>query len=134
MFLRSLKQRDYELSMKSLILFQNWLLSILKPKMDTISDRFFIDQSGQLSASYQGSAARMEIQHIERSEYEMSVYYLFQYIGNEVSDESGPVRFFYFTVTAEQMEEGLQEEEDGMFIKVLVTEINKGDIPGEVQS
>ncbi len=89
---------------------------------------FYIENNGRLNPSYQSSAARIEIQNIKITDHEMTVYFLFQYLGNEVSDKIGPERFFFFVVTTEQIEARLKEAEDGLFLKTLVTEIDKDDI------
>ena len=90
---------------------------------------FYLDETGIRDVEYASSAARIEIQDIERTDRVMTVYYLFQYLGNEVSDEAGPIWFFMFTVTAEQIEVELEELEDRLFIRVPVTEIEVDDIP-----
>ncbi len=90
---------------------------------------FYLDETGIRYVEYASSAARTEVQHIERAERVMTVYYLFQFLGTEVSNEVGPERFFTFTVTAEQIEVLLPTTEDLLIIDAVVTEITRDDVP-----
>jgi hypothetical protein len=90
---------------------------------------FYLDETGIRDVEYASSAARIEIQQIERTERMMTVYYLFQFLGTEVSKEVGPERFFTFTVTAAQVEALLPTTEDLLVIDTVVTEITRDDIP-----
>lgn len=86
---------------------------------------FYVNSADDISATYDSSAAKIDNIEVKFGHNIIFIEYSFQFIGNEVATEEGPVRFFEFKVEKTALIDALTAQKDLIVVDVLVEEIDR---------
>lgn len=90
---------------------------------------FYPNRGEILKASFDSSAARIEIRHLEARTDRIEVYFLLQLLGDEMEDDVGPEEFFRFEITSERIREELSVDDSSLVVTTTVEEVSEDEIP-----